>query len=161
MPLRPRLYASLALLALALAGCRGLPLLGLDSQPSPAPSVWYEPNPTDISFVDGPSSGIAGVPLTITARVIIGSSSCDRFKELRATVDEASKSVVLSATRESKRSNQDIACTDDYGAKLATVSVTLPTPGTYRVIAERYHPASFLPDETPRASIDIVVTAGS
>lgn len=158
--LRTGLYTSLALLALALVGCKGLALHGSEGQPSPEPSVWYEANPTDISHVEGPASGVAGTPVVLTARVIIGSSSCDRFKELRATVDEASRSVVLSATRESKRSNQDFACTDDYGSKLATVSVTPSSAGTYRVSAERYHPASFLPDETPRATFDILVSTG-
>ncbi|MNX69009.1 hypothetical protein D3C86_1002130 [compost metagenome] len=142
-----------------MVGCKGFPLLGTDPQPTSEPSFWYEANPTQISLVDGPQSAVAGTPVVLAARVIIGSSSCDRFKELNATVDEASRSVVLSAMRESKRSNQELACTDDYGSKLATVSVTLPSAGTYRVSAERYHPTSFLPDETPRASFDIEVSA--
>ncbi|HEY9898985.1 MAG TPA: hypothetical protein V6D00_07365 [Pantanalinema sp.] len=158
--LRLRLHAFLALLALTLIGCQGLPLLGIDSRPSPEPSFWYEANPTQIASVEGPGIAVAGTPVVLAARVIIGSSSCDRFKELRATVDEASRSVVLSAMRESKRSDQELACTEDYGSKVATVSVTLPSAGTYRVSAERYHPVSFLPDETPRATLDIVVTAG-
>lgn len=127
--------------------------------PTPSPSVWYEANPAQISYVDGPTSAVVGQPIILSARVIIGSSSCDRFKDLQARVEEASRSVILSGIRESKRADQPLECTSDYGAKLATVSVTLPTNGVYRVTAERYHPASFAVDEIPRATIDIQVGA--
>lgn len=155
-------YAGLLLgLSFTLAGCaQGWSTIwqGIGG-PTPAPSFWYEANPAEISYVAGPASAVAGQPVVLSARVIVGSSSCDRFKELQARVDEGARSVVLSGIRESKRSDQPLACTSDLGSKLATVSVTLPMAGVYRVTAERYLAATFAIDETPRATIDVQVTA--
>lgn len=149
-------FAGVAFLsACVLAGCSMLSNIETPQNPT----FWWEENSTSINFVDGPMTASVGQPTTLTARVIIGSSSCDRFKSLSATVDATSRSVVLKGTRESKRSNQSLACTGDYGAKLATVSVNFPSAGTYRVVADSYEPASFAPDEDPRASIDILVVA--
>lgn len=154
-------YAGLLLgLSFTLAGCaQGWSTIwqGIGG-PTPAPSFWYEANPAEISYVAGPATATLGQPVVLSARVIIGSSSCDRFKELQARVDESSRSLVLSGIRESKRSDQPLECTSDLGSKLATVSVTLPTAGVYRVTAERFLATTFAIDEPPRATIDIAVT---
>lgn len=156
----PRLASLFIASTLVLAGCSGgIASLWPGILPAPSPSVWYEANPAEITFVDGPATAVAGRPLTLAARIIVGSSSCDRFKELQVQVEEASRSVVLSGWRESKRSNQQFECTDDLGSKLATVSVTLPTAGTYRVVGERFRPVRFGLDETPRATFDLQVQA--
>ncbi len=150
-----RLGLSLGVAVLA-AGCAA----GHSSvRQAPEPAVWYEANPAAISYLNGPATAVAGTPVVLTARVIVGSGSCDRFKELTARVDEASRSVVLAAVRESLRSDQPVPCTRDLRSTIATVSVSLPSPGTYRVTAERFEPTAFSADEPPRASFDIQVTA--
>lgn len=141
----------------ALASCSMLS--DLPAGAPPTQTYWWAENPTAISFVDGPATALVGHATVITARVIIGSSSCDRYKSLTATVEAASRSVIIRATRESKRSNQALACTSDYGGMLATASISFPSPGTYRVVADSFEPASFSPDEYPRASMDILVVA--
>lgn len=147
----PIRFAPIAL-ALGVVGCSLLnPSLG-------AGSVWWEENPTAISYVAGPATASVGRPVELTARVIIGSGSCDRYQDLKATVEPASRSVRLSATRESKRSSGVLQCTGDYGARLATVSVTLPATGSYRVYVESFLGVAFAPDESPRATIDLWVS---
>lgn len=141
-------------LSVTLAGCAG-GLAGIWQ----SPSFWWEANPAEISYVAGPASATVGQPVVLSARVLIGSSSCDRFKDLQARVEEASRSVVLVGTRESKRSNGPLACTSDFGAKLATVSVTFPAAGAWRVSVERFASTSFAVDEQPRATIDIQVNS--
>lgn len=146
-------------LAICLAGCAADLSSLWPGFGKPSSEVWYEANPTSISYVSGPATAVAGQPVELQARVIIGSSSCDRFKDLSASLDEAARTVTLSGMRESKRSKGPVECTSDYGAKLATVSVTFPAAGTYRVVAERFEGAVFHPDETPRATIGIQVEA--
>lgn len=154
-----RRFAGVALLAAGvLTGCSLLSNLPDTKDGTQQPQAfWWEENPASISYVAGPATASVGQPTTISARVIIGSSSCDRFKSLTATVDAASRSVLLRGTRESKRANEPFPCTADYGAKLATVSLTFQATGSYRVTASSFEPASFDPYETPRASIDILV----
>lgn len=157
---RPSLAFTTLALAMSLAGCAGMVpgFLG-NLAPTPSPSYWWEENPTQLANLLGPTTAQAGTPVVLSARVIIGSGSCDRFKSLSATVDEPRRTVTLSATRESKRAAAGLACTDDFGSRVATVSVTLGSAGSYLVKAERFHGAAFSPDEIPRATYDLVVQA--
>ncbi len=147
-----------------LVGCPGrlgtLIDAGLSGKPSPSPgpSTWYEPVPTELALVSAEGPFRVGQPFQITARVVIGSSSCNRYRSLEATVEPASATIRVSATIDTLRSSEgEVPCTMDFGTRLATVSVTVPSSGSYRIEAERFSEAAGFLDETPRATIDIRV----
>jgi hypothetical protein len=153
--------------ATALVGLVGCPgrLAGLfepglvgKSSPSPSPSTWYEPVPTDLALVSAEGPFQVGQPFEITARVVIGSSSCNRYRAIAADVEPGSTTIRVSATIDTLRSSAgDVPCTMDFGTRLATVSVTVPASGIYRIVAERFSEGAASMGETPRATLDVLV----
>ena len=153
-----------ATVLVGLVGCPGR-LAGLfdpglvgKTTPSPSPSTWYEPVPTELALVSAEGPFRVGLAFEITARVVIGSSSCNRYRSLDATVEPASATIRISATIDTLRSSEgEVPCTMDFGTRLATVSVTVPSTGSYRIVAERFSESAGFMDETPRATLDIRV----
>jgi hypothetical protein len=150
------------LLLVTLVGCaQGLGnLVGNlpSATPTPAPSTWFEPVPADLALVSAEGPFQAGVPFIVTARVVIGSSSCNRFRAIAAQVEPASATIRVSATLDTLRSSGgEVPCTMDFGTRLSTVSVTVPSSGSYRIVADRFSESAAWLDETPRATFDIRV----
>lgn len=123
------------------------------------PAIRWVSEATEILNLQGPASVKTGAPVTVSALIVIGSSSCNRPGEVQVDVDEASRVITVRATRLKAAADEDIPCTDDYGWTEKSASFTAPAPGTYQVVAEGFQAGFGLPEGgSTQGAFTLVVT---
>lgn len=159
----------LAAMLTGLAGCSLVPLLpGVSavptSSPTPGggPSTRWVTGPAALAIVKVGTPRIAGLPVTVTVRTVVGSSSCNRPGGVESRIDREARKVTLSAAVETLVADrEELACTADFRVREATVSLEFPEAGTWSLEVDRWSEALAGFSETDAASMAVEVTEAS
>lgn len=137
--------ASVLLMGSAPAGCVGqfLGAVKVDRDPIPTPSAFDEPleiwsveERAQVEKLQGPPKGIVGKGFPIKFKAVIGSSSCNSLASSKFETIDASRTIRISATKLSRRSNQPVICTADVYSVEQRLEYFPKTPGVYAVQAD-------------------------
>ena len=123
-------------------------------------------SPTYICHIDAPKTATVGQPVNLEVWAFAGSDGTYHLKSVTADVNQASKTVTISATTESRVDRNAGGLAVILGCKPEMVSFTPTATGVFRVEAAAFGQFSYGPasggrqrPSTPAATLDIEVAA--
>lgn len=131
-----RFSLAAAVVLAVLAGCQTLPApVQTSSQTASEDAPAWKTVSAPLSNLVVPHSARRGQSVLLKATATLGSSSCNKDAKLSAKVDQAARTVTLSATKQT-RTGANVPCTRDLRSAEVEASFTPESAGTYTVVLE-------------------------